>query len=114
MGGKIFSECDIFGDYPSTLLGVDNVYLKYTKLQFGDDKTLLELIQFKTPKLKPKMSMAHIAFTVENINNLVAKLFEEGISTISIPLHAPENNVKVCFILDPDGNRIELVEELNE
>lgn len=54
----------------------------------------------------------HVAFTVSAIDKLYAQLKDQGISFTSPPLLSRDKKHKVCFCKDPEGNFLELVEEL--
>ncbi len=99
----------ISGQYPEELLGILNPTLTYAKLTCHG--TTLELIEFMNPKQKPRLSKAHIAFTIDNLENTYNKLLENGVGFISPPIKAPDSDCTVCFCVDPNGNLIELVEE---
>ena len=54
----------------------------------------------------------HIALTVEDLDGLLAKLAEEGIEPEKPPF-APggrEEVGRICFVGDPDGYRVELID----
>ena len=53
---------------------------------------------------------SHIAFTVENLDNIYNKFIKFGINFISSP--QSNDKVKVAFCFDPDNICIELVELL--
>jgi len=106
------------GPFISTILGHENI--KVTTHKFLDEKgQCLELLFFPD---KPKMNkhrkdlfnlgIAHMALTVSDIDSIYDKLVSQGISFISPIQYAPGNKVKVVFCEDPEGNYLELVEEL--
>ena len=55
---------------------------------------------------------AHIAFTVSDIDGMYERLKKEGLSFNSPPLLSRDNEHRVCFCRDPEGNYMELVEDL--
>jgi predicted enzyme related to lactoylglutathione lyase len=110
-GFKVFSEKTIKGSYPDKLLCLFGTNLTYVKLKA--EEGILELIHFNNPKMSINYAtFNHFALTVNNLEELYKKLKKQGIYFYSEPIKAPDSNVKICFCLDPEGNRIELVEDL--
>jgi lactoylglutathione lyase len=52
----------------------------------------------------------HIALGVEDLESVLAGLAEEGIDPEKPPYQVGENGPRICFVRDPDGYRVELVE----
>ncbi|MSO40738.1 MAG: lactoylglutathione lyase [Solirubrobacterales bacterium] len=52
----------------------------------------------------------HIAFTVDDLDAALARLAEEGIEPESAPYTVREGGSRLCFVRDPDGYRVELIE----
>jgi glyoxylase I family protein len=87
-------------------------------MNVGD--TRVEFIQYKDPKAQPYhknpsiAGSAHLAFKVDNIEEMRKKLEEAGVE-----FHSPINSFmeggkvewKWCYFRDPDGIVLELVEE---
>ena len=55
---------------------------------------------------------SHIAFTVEDLEETVSKLEEEGVEVALQPktMTVEGHDYRIAFIADPDGYRIELIE----
>jgi lactoylglutathione lyase len=53
----------------------------------------------------------HIALTVDDLDGLLARLAEQGIEPEKAP-YAPggREEYRICFVADPDGYRIELID----
>lgn len=83
-------------------------------------KTIIELLFFgdfsifpeSSPKRVDEIGYTHFALTVSGIRRLYAKLDFAGINLLSAPTVSPSGKHCVCFCRDPEGNLIELVEEL--
>ena len=78
---------------------------------------MIELLDFKThvdDEIRNfyTIGASHVAFTVENLDELFKKLSENNIEFNAKPQHSPDGMVKVTFCKDPDGTPIELVEML--
>ena len=52
----------------------------------------------------------HIAITAEDLDDTLAKLGEQGIEPEKPPYSVREGGSRLCFVRDPDGYRIELIE----
>ena len=53
----------------------------------------------------------HIAVTVEDLDASLAGLAEHGIAPEKPPYKVnPDSTTRICFVRDPDGYRIELIE----
>jgi lactoylglutathione lyase len=53
----------------------------------------------------------HIAVTVEDIDATLERLAEQGIEPEKPPYSVREGGSRLCFVRDPDGYRIELIEK---
>jgi len=52
----------------------------------------------------------HIAIGVEDLDGTLAQLAEQGIEPEREPYRVREGGSRLCFVRDPDGYRIELIE----
>src|SRR4051794_171428 len=52
----------------------------------------------------------HIALTVDDLDATLGRLSEEGIEPERPPYTVREGGNRICFVRDPDGYRIELIE----
>jgi lactoylglutathione lyase len=52
----------------------------------------------------------HIAVTVDDLDGTLGRLAEKGIEPERPPYSIREGGSRLCFVRDPDGYRIELVE----
>ena len=53
----------------------------------------------------------HIALAVEDLDGALASLAESGIEPEKPPYSVREGGSRLCFVRDPDGYRIELIEK---
>ena len=53
----------------------------------------------------------HVALTIENMSETLAALAEKGIEPERPPYSVREGGSLLCFVRDPDGYRIELIEQ---
>jgi len=54
---------------------------------------------------------SHIALSVEDLDATLARLAEQGIEPERPPYRVREGGSRLCFVHDPDGYRIELIEQ---
>ena len=52
----------------------------------------------------------HIAITADDLDGTLAELAEQGIEPEKPPYTVREGGSRICFVRDPDGYRIELIE----
>jgi lactoylglutathione lyase len=52
----------------------------------------------------------HIAITVEDLDAVLPQLADKGIEPEKPPYSVREGGSRLCFVRDPDGYRIELIE----
>lgn len=108
------------GDYIAGLynLSGQKIEVELYKL-ITEDECMIELLKIN-PECKNdvhsefvfNMGCAHVAFTVKDVVDLCGRLKTEGIRFLSEPLLSRDEKHKVCFCMDPEGNYLELVEEL--
>jgi lactoylglutathione lyase len=54
----------------------------------------------------------HIALGVDDLEGTLARLREQGIEPEREPYRVREGGSRLCFVSDPDGYRVELIERL--
>ena len=52
----------------------------------------------------------HIALTVDDLDGTLARLSEQGIEPERPPYQVREGGNFICFVRDPDGYRVEIIE----
>ncbi len=52
----------------------------------------------------------HVALAVDDLDQTLAELTEQGIEPEREPYRVREGGSRICFVNDPDGYRIELIE----
>ena len=58
----------------------------------------------------PGTGYNHIAVTVDDLDDVLPALAEKGIEPERPPYTVSEGGSRLCFVRDPDGYRIELIE----
>ena len=56
----------------------------------------------------------HIAVTTEDLDEKLANLKEQGIEPEKPPYTVREGGSRICFVRDPDGYRVELIERSSD
>jgi lactoylglutathione lyase len=80
----------------------------------GRDGPELELTyNFETPGGGYELGTGygHIAVTVEDIDGTLGTLAQKGIEPERPPYTVREGGSRICFVRDPDGYRVELIEK---
>jgi lactoylglutathione lyase len=54
----------------------------------------------------------HIAITAEDLDATLSRLAEQGIEPEKPPYSVREGGSRLCFVRDPDGYRVELIEQV--
>lgn len=118
MGLKIIRRMEESGKFIDYLSGLKKVRVTTVKMA-TDDGSLIELLYYHShPRLTGKkkeicaIGLSHLAFTVGDLNKLYKKLINKGIKFNCAPRISKDGKAKVTFCRDPEGNLIELVEEL--
>lgn len=116
----LFEPEDVVGPGFGRAMKIKNAKIRYVHLAAGDGSTLVELIQFLTPKAKHSKlrkydtGAPHIAFRVEDIDEAKDKLEAKGVRFISDPVRIGDGPLKgksFVYFSDPDGLILELFEE---
>jgi len=78
---------------------------------FPDDGPRLELTyNFGVDSYELGTGYNHIAVRLDDLDGALAGLAEQGIEPEKPPYTVSENGPRLCFVRDPDGYRIELIE----
>jgi lactoylglutathione lyase len=78
----------------------------------GDDENVLELTynhDGRTYELGT--GYGHVALGVDDLDETLARLAEQGIEPEREPYRVREGGSRICFVGDPDGYRVELIEK---
>jgi catechol 2,3-dioxygenase-like lactoylglutathione lyase family enzyme len=121
LGFKVRKEMEEECPYIDTILGLKNVRLKTVKLMPPPGGGGVELLYYYSPGSPQRVpcaiherSITHFALTIEDLDQEYNRLTQQGVKFISSPQISPDGGVKIVFCQDPDGNYIELTEELRK
>ena len=76
----------------------------------GDEPRLELTHNFGVDSYELGTGYGHVALTVDDLDATEARLQEQGIEPERPPYTVREGGSRLCFVRDPDGYRIELIE----
>ncbi|MDX6482416.1 MAG: lactoylglutathione lyase [Gaiellaceae bacterium] len=76
----------------------------------GDGARLELTYNFGVDSYELGTGYGHIAVTVDDLDGTLARLAEQSIEPERPPYSVREGGSRLCFVQDPDGYRIELIE----
>ena len=76
----------------------------------GDDDRLELTYNFGVESYELGTGYGHIALTVDDLDGTLAQLGEQGIEPERPPYTVRAGGSRLCFVRDPDGYRVELIE----
>jgi catechol 2,3-dioxygenase-like lactoylglutathione lyase family enzyme len=118
LGFNVIHEGPLSGIAIEKVTGLTNVKAEYCALGLKNGQTNVELICYAAPEdnTKSKQSSAnqpgfrHMAFEVDNIEKIVAKLQKNGVTFFSDIQTYGETNKKLCYFYGPERIILELAE----
>ena len=118
-GLAVLGEGGATGAWMDRIVGLDGVQTTFVMMGPPDGQANIELIKFHTPPdehgIRPAFAntpgLRHIAFVVEDIEALVAKLRKNSTEPFSA-IHRFEGSYQLCYVHGPEGIIIELAEEI--
>ncbi len=119
LGLELEGEAELEGEWLDEVIGLKDARSAIVYLRPPGGGTGIELSKFYAPSDEhgiEKASMStpgirHIAFVVEDIEDMVAKLKKRGAETFS-EVKRYEDSYKLCYVRGPEGIILELAEEL--
>lgn len=118
LGFKVTKQMEESGPHLDAMMGLTGVRVTTVKMA-APDGNLLELLRFHSHPDKPgwegapySTGFTHIALTVDNLDQLVTQLVQEGVRFPAPPQHSPDGYAKVVYAQGPEGVLLELVEVL--
>ena len=77
----------------------------------GDDDRLELTYNFGVDSYELGTGYGHIALTVDDLDGTLEQLAGQGIEPERPPYTVQEGGSRLCFVSDPDGYRVELIEQ---
>jgi lactoylglutathione lyase len=91
-------------------VGNDTATIIFMGLPGDGDRLELTLNDGRTKPYELGEAYGHVALTVEDMDRELTRLAEHDIEPQKPPYQAYPGGSKICFVQDPDGYRIELIE----
>jgi len=124
LGLEVQGETEVQGEWVERVIGLKDVRVTVVMLGIPGGRVNLELARFYSPVDERSIpepfantpGIRHIAFVVEDIGAVVARLKKKGMGTISgiQTATAFENTrYKLCYVRGPEGIIIELAEQIS-
>ena len=119
LGLEVLGEWEVEGEWlVDRVIGLDNVKNAAAMLGVPGGQATIELILFFAPSDEGgirqlpanTLGIRHIAFVVEDIEGVVARLKQKGTETFSEIQDLGE--YKLCYIRGPEGIILELAEQI--
>jgi catechol 2,3-dioxygenase-like lactoylglutathione lyase family enzyme len=118
-GLEVQGEGEVEGEWVDQVVGLNDVKAAIVMLGTPDGQARIELAKFSTPldekgirqSFANTLGIRHIAFAVEDIEALVAKLKKKGTENFS-EIQTYENEYKLCYVRGPEGIILELAEQI--
>jgi lactoylglutathione lyase len=76
----------------------------------GDGDRLELTYNFGVDSYELGTGYGHIAVTVDDVDETLARLKEQGIEPEREPYRVREGGARICFVRDPDQYRVELID----
>jgi len=119
LGLEIMGEGKVEGEWVERVIGLQDVKDEVVMLQTPDGEANIELVKFYKPldekglqrPLANTLGIRHIAFIVDDIEAVVAKLKKNGAELFG-DIQNYENTYKVCYVRGPEGIILELAEQI--
>lgn len=122
LGFKIKRRMIESGRTTDALTGFKNTKIETVKLVSPDNKSMIELLNYKSPipnkgnknyKIS-RVGISHMAFSVYDLNKIYNKLLKKNIFIKCKPQLSEDKKVVLTFCRAPEGTWIELVQEIKQ
>lgn len=119
LGFKMVMQMEESGPHIDAMMGLKDVRVTTAKMA-ALDGNLIELLYFHSHPDQPRWNgspystgFTHIALTVDDLDQLILKLAQEGVKFPAKPQFSPDGKVKMIYAQGPEGVLLELVEKIN-
>lgn len=119
LGFELVFQWNPRAPYIGELVGYPDVDLHSAILRMPNSEVFLELLEYRNVERGPvdtrtaNPGTAHVAFFVNNLDDLYADLVAKGVDSVSEPVTptiGPNQGGRVVYMIDPDGFRVEFIE----
>jgi len=118
LGFRYLHELTLAGEPSSTLLQLDEVAFRAIYLE--REGLRIELLHYERPGCEAgaiprpmnQLGLTHLSLRVDDLEAQLRRLAEAGVEVLEATrIDLPEAGVKAVFVTDPDGTRIELIQQ---
>jgi catechol 2,3-dioxygenase-like lactoylglutathione lyase family enzyme len=120
LGLPVRGRGELEGDEISTIVGIPGARIRWAEVGLERGQ-LVELLEYLEPSGDPfaqttaDPGSGHLAFEVDDVERVHAKLVEHGVTVRSTPVTIEDDDpawlgVKVFYAVDPDGMTVELLQ----
>ena len=116
LGLELADEIEVSDPALSEGLGVPDAKLRAAFFRLPGSDAQVEMIEYISPtsaeainEKANRIGYGHFALTVTDVDAAHRALTDAGVSFVSPPVTVP-GDVRFCWALDPDGNRVELIQ----
>jgi catechol 2,3-dioxygenase-like lactoylglutathione lyase family enzyme len=121
VGLEMVGEGKVEGEWVERIVGLQEVKEEVVMLRTPDGEVNIELIKFSTPAdengiqrpLSNTLGIRHIAFVVDDIEAVVAKLRMKGVELVG-EIQNYQNVYKLCYIRGPENIILEFAEQIEK
>lgn len=119
LGLEVQGEGEVAGAWVDRVVGLDNIKVTFVFMRVPEGQAGIELIKFHRPAdergVRPApanaLGIRHIAFVVEDIEAVVAKLKERSTELFG-EVQSYRDTYKLCYVRGPEGIILELAERI--
>ena len=119
LGLELQGEGSVEGRWVDRIVGLDGVHTEFAFMLTPDGHGRLELIKFHTPAHQGGKRHApantpgirHLAFVVDNIDAVVARLRARGAELVG-EVESYKDSYRLCYVRGPEETIIELAEQI--
>ena len=119
LGLVLKGEGPVEGRWVDRVVGLEGVRVDFAFMEAPDANGRLELIKFHSPSHQGDNGPApantpgirHVAFAVEDIDAVVARLQARGAELVG-ELERYEDSYRLCYVRGPEGIIVELAEQI--
>jgi catechol 2,3-dioxygenase-like lactoylglutathione lyase family enzyme len=119
LGLRLVGEGRVEGDWVGRVIGLEGVRSEIAMLETADGHARIELSKFHAPPVRAgdtnapsnTLGFRHVAFTVDDIDTVVARLRAHGTELIGA-VERYEDSYRVCYVRGPEGIIVELAEQI--
>ncbi|QGH32806.1 VOC family protein [Gracilibacillus salitolerans] len=119
LGLEVQGEGEVEGEWVERIIGLNDVRETVVMLGVPGGQATIELVKFHKPSdekgiqqsFANTLGIRHIAFAVEGIEAVVAKLKKKGAQLFG-EIQNYENTYKLCYVRGPEGIILELAEKI--